>query len=346
MKKEEPEPKPYQLVSFPKEPLSRNTPAGHARARDLHHTGWMDVEFVTLTPLQVATGITDFVKAGDGEQLALSQFSVDRYADDDSGEMRVKAVLPGSSIKGTIRSLFEAISPSCLLTVGKPTRSAAPKRLAGCANANSLCPACRLFGAQDYQGQVSFADAEAPENSLSLVGTPLLWTPARSDGRGLPPRYLTRGEAKGRKVYEHRKPASGPDPRLVIREGAAIPFRLSFTNLTDGDLGVLLAALGQHPNYPFFIKLGAGKPVGLGTVEVKITRAVLIGGGEAIKMAGRLGKAEERAEKLEGPALQTRIAEWAKKASEKKLLLEDRLKEVAQTLRRENLNQPAPTGLY
>jgi CRISPR/Cas system CSM-associated protein Csm3 (group 7 of RAMP superfamily) len=346
MHRDEPAPKPYQLISFPSDQPQRKKPAGRAQAQAQCQTGWLEVEFETLTPVQVASGITDFVKAGDDTQLALVQISIDRLADNDANQIISKAILPSSSIKGAIRSLAETLSPSCLLVYNRFTRNAVPRRLSSCGDENSLCPACRLFGTQDYQGQLSFEDALVPEGNLSLLGTPLLWQPARSEGRGLPGRYLARNEARGRKLYEHREPASGPDPRLVIREGARIPFRLSFTNLTEAELGLLLTTLGQHPDSPFFIKLGAGKPVGLGSIEVKIKTAALIAGGEAIKKAGRLGKAKERGEKLEGSSLTSRIAQWTKQASEQQILLAAQLNEVARTLRRENLHQPAPSGLY
>lgn len=346
MNRDEPAPKPYQLISFPQGQIQREKPAGHDRARAQCQSGWLEVEFQTLTPVQVASGITDFVKAGDETQLALVQLSIDRFDDDDPSKIISKAILPGSSIKGAIRSLAETLSPSCLLVYNRFTRNAVPRPLSSCGGGRSLCPACRLFGTQDYQGQLSFEDALVPDGNLSLLGTPLLWQPARSDGRGLPGRYLARNEARGRKLYEHREPATGPDPRLVIREGARIPFRLSFTNLTEAELGLLLTALGQHPKSPFFIKLGAGKPVGLGSIEVKIKTAALISGSEAIKKAGRVGKAKERGEKLEGAALTARIAQWTKQAEERQILLAAQLKEVAHTLRSVNLHEPAPSGLY
>ena len=343
---DEPAPKPYKLISFPPSPPQRAVPMGRAQVQAQCHTGWLEIQFETLTPIQVASGITDFVRAGGQDQLALMQITLDRYKDDDSGDVTSKAILPGSSIKGALRSLVEMLSPSCVLVFNRFTRNAVPRRLSSCGGSHSLCPACRLFGTQDYQGQLSFGDALVPDGFLSLLGTPLLWQPARSEGRGLPGRYLAGQEAAGRKLYEHREPASGPVPRLVIREGARIPFRLSFTNLTAAELGLLLTALGQHPEKPFFFKLGAGKPVGLGSIEAKIKTAALITGTDAIRKAGRLGKANERGEKLEDAALTERIKQWTKQATEQQTLLAKQLEEVAQTLRRENLYQPAPSGLY
>jgi hypothetical protein len=176
--------------------------------------------------------------------------------------------------------LVEALSFSCIPIASGLVRSALPRWLTRCTSSSSLCPACRLFGTQEYQGQISVADAIVPFGNLSLIGTPLLWAPARSRGRGLPPRYLHQGETRGRKVYEHRKTASGPDPRVVIKAGVTIPMRISFFNLSEAELGLLVAALGNHPQHSFPIKIGAGKPVGMGSVEVRIQAAVLLSGGE------------------------------------------------------------------
>lgn len=344
-------PKPYQLVPFPAGQPQRKKGVGQDRVREKEEgknlfSGWLDIELLTLRPLQVATGITDFVRTASGERLAQAQASIKHIAADPSRVIQ-SPVLPGSSLKGAIRSLVEVLSPSCVRIVGGLVRSARPMHLTACTDAKNLCPACRLFGTQDYKGQVSIGDAMLPLGSLAVLGTPLLWTPARSRGRGLPPRYLdSRGKAKGSKVYEHRQTASGADPRVVVRPHVSTPTRLSLTNLSGAELGLLVAALGNHPQHSFPIKIGAGKPVGMGSVEVRIKTAVLLAGGDVVKRAGRLGKAIDRAERLDGPILTQRIAKWTQQAQEEKMLLPEQLVEVAKALDRTNLDKPAPDGMY
>jgi CRISPR/Cas system CSM-associated protein Csm3 (group 7 of RAMP superfamily) len=207
-----------------------------------------------------------------------------------SGTTRRRYLIPGSSIKGAVRSIVEAITRSCIRITQGRHRPYIPQGYGGCMSVNDLCIACRLFGAQDYQGHVSFEDAVAPKGSLVLLGTPLLWTPARG-GRGLPPRYLERDRAKGRKFYRHARPPSGVDPRACIKSGAELPLRIHFLNLSEAELGVLLTALGQHPDHRFPIKLGGGKPVGLGSVQVVCQRITLLQGADALRSTGRLGQA-------------------------------------------------------
>jgi hypothetical protein len=204
---------------------------------------------------------------------------------------------------------------------------------------NDLCIACRLFGAQDYQGHVSFEDAVAPKGSLVLLGTPLLWTPARG-GRGLPPRYLERDRAKGRKFYRHARPPSGVDPRACIKSGAELPLRIHFLNLSEAELGVLLTALGQHPDHRFPIKLGGGKPVGLGSVQIILNRVTMLQGADALKATGRLGQART----LEGSDLNAFIERCANAANT--LTDNDALGELKTILDEAGLRETAPADPY
>jgi len=204
---------------------------------------------------------------------------------------------------------------------------------------NDLCIACRLFGAQDYQGHVSFEDAVAPKGSLVLLGTPLLWTPARG-GRGLPPRYLERDRAKGRKFYRHARPPSGVDPRACIKSGAELPLRIHFLNLSEAELGVLFTALGLHPDHPFPIKLGGGKPVGLGSVQIILNRVTLLQGADALKATGRLGQAKT----LAGDDLNDFLTQCANAANT--LIDGDALGKLKTILDKAGLQETAPADPY
>ena len=334
---EEPVEKPYDFVEFPSNSPEYRRGEGHHKASADHLSGWFMVELFTLRPVQVASGITDFVRTQSGEKLTLTNVSVPRQKP--TGKTRTY-LLPGSSLKGVARSLVEAISLSCVPQSDYKVRSFLPKRFGKCTKPERLCPACRLFGAQDYQGQVAFEDAEAPPGNLQVWGVPLLWTPARSRRRGLPRRYLKGNEAAGRKFYKHGQVAKGPERRMTIKEGIAIPTRISFENLTKAELGLLIAALGNHPDYPFPIKVGAGKPIGMGSVEVRFKTAVLLSGAQGVKAAGRLGGATE---KLEGEELKERLKQWTQVAQEEKLLLIEQLDELKTVLREENLSQPSPS---
>jgi hypothetical protein len=208
-----------------------------------------------------------------------------------------------------------------------------------CGREKGLCLACRLFGAQGYQGHVSFEDAVTPKGSPVLLRTPLLWTPAR-DGCGLPPRYLERDRAKGRKFYRHASPASGADPRACIESGAELPLRIHFLNLSEAELGVLFTALGLHPDHRFPIKLGGGKPVGLGSVQIILNRVTLLQGVDALKATGRLGQAKT----LAGDDLNDFLTQCANAADE--LIDDDALGKLKTILDKAGLQETAPADPY
>jgi len=328
--------KPYDFVPFPKGRPDRKQGAGQDKLDARLLSGTLELTLHTLTPVHVGLGYSDFIKAGDQEYLAALQASKPVR---EEGAVRRRYLIPGSSIKGAVRSIVEAITRSCIrITQGKH-RPYIPQGYGGCMSVNDLCIACRLFGAQDYQGHVSFEDAVAPKGSLALLGTPLLWTPARG-GRGLPPRYLDGDRAKGRKFFRHARPAPGADPRVCIKSGAELPLRIHFLNLSEAELGVLLTALGLHPDHPFPIKLGGGKPVGLGSVQVKCQRINLLQSADALKATGRLGQART----LVGSDMEAFVARCANAASA--LIDDDALGELETVLDEAGLQETAPADPY
>jgi CRISPR/Cas system CSM-associated protein Csm3 (group 7 of RAMP superfamily) len=328
--------KPYDFVPFPKERPDRKQGAGQDKLNPRLLSGTLELTLHTLTPVHVGSGYSDFIKAGDREYLAALQASKPvREAD----AVRRRYLIPGSSIKGAVRSIVEAITRSCIRITQGRHRPYIPQGYGGCMSVNDLCIACRLFGAQDYQGHVSFEDAVAPKGSLVLLGTPLLWTPARG-GRGLPPRYLQGNQARGRKFYRHASPPSGVDPRACIKSGAELPLRIHFLNLSEAELGVLLTALGQHPDHRFPIKLGGGKPVGLGSVQIILNRVTMLQGADALKATGRLGQART----LEGSDLNAFIERCANAANT--LTDNDALGELKTILDEAGLRETAPADPY
>lgn len=336
--------KPYDFVPFPKRRPNREKGAGQDKLNPCLLSGTLELTLRTLTPVHVGSGYSDFIKADNQEYLAALQASKPvREAD----AVRRRYLIPGSSIKGAVRSLVEAITRSCVRVTRVKTQLI-PDEYAPCDRRKEykrsdgkkeLCLACRLFGAQDYQGHVRFEDAVAPKGSLVPLRTPLLWTPARG-GRGLPPRYLQGNQARGRKFYRHASPPSGVDPRACIKSGAELPLRIHFLNLSEAELGVLLTALGLHPKHPFPIKLGGGKPVGLGSVQVVCRQITLLQGADSLKATGRLGQSQT----LVGDALDKFTTRCAQAADE--LIDNDALGKLKTILKEAGLQETAPADPY
>lgn len=337
--------KPYVLVDFAAGQLKRAEPAGHNAIDSRKLTGEMELYLIARTPVQVASGSLDVVKTAQGEEVVAQGSSVVRYTAE--GLAQRVPIVPGSSLKGALRSLVEALSPSCVAVSSGATRFAIPRPLGRCTRVESLCPACRLFGMSgaghdNYLGQVSIEDAVLVPNQggLVLVRTPLLWAPARGRG-GLPRRYLKGKTARGRKVYLPGRPAAGPDARLALKTRSVLKTSLHFENLSPAELGLVVTALGLHPQHRFLPKIGAGKPVGLGSVEVAVMAVHLQGN---ISQTGRLGGPGVRYSGDD--VLKRQFASWAETAINEGLVSAQALAAITDALKSDNLKRPPVEGAY
>jgi len=150
-----------------------------------------------------------------------------------------KALIPGTSLKGAIRSIVEAVEACCFtlppnwgrggmrtyqgggITRGKLLKARLPKSFEHCYEQGKenrpreLCPACRLFGSLDpirgewaYAGKVSIGDAHSPRGDYTLMTYLTLDVLSTPKPEGRPKAYtLKDGKTiKGRKFYRHRYP--------------------------------------------------------------------------------------------------------------------------------------------
>lgn len=169
------------------------------------------------------------------------------------------------------------------------------------APARGLCPACHLFGTQGYRGRVRFGFAtlqSEPQfctnpNGDHAITLPLLeqprptWSMIREffNREGTVESRIPQ-EVPGRKFYVHHQgwkkvlngtnPATGepikPDEKNrtveALAAGSTFTFRVFFQNLEDWELGLLLYSLELEPGLAH--KLGMGKPLGFGSVQVQV----------------------------------------------------------------------------
>ena len=87
---------PYTFVPLP-DKVKRDKPHGHARAVEGGLTGYLDVEFAFRSPLMMPV---DWKTA---EETTVTGTRIEE-----------RVTVPGSSVRGAVRSLFEVISSSCL----------------------------------------------------------------------------------------------------------------------------------------------------------------------------------------------------------------------------------------
>lgn len=258
------EPKPFALVQIPSDAPQKSGATTFEKFKGL--TGQMDLEFEVVSEfLFVGSGSYDFDPNAKGDRPDVWHTFYRR-----NGQVCV----PGTSLKGSIRAILEAISNSCVSQVRRGERVDL-RNHKRCEFRNveqsQLCPACRLFGTTGLRGRVNFSDAVLTGNvSLAKVKIAELWEPRRSQN--------------ARRFYEvkafQRLPNQRPEQNYrfveAVPKGAKFQVTLHFENLTEAELGLIFHALGWTVKDKFGIafppKIGGAKPRCFGAVNFKPKR--------------------------------------------------------------------------
>lgn len=319
-------PKPFRYIEIPGSSPQRRNPITHERVVNGSFSGELRGQIRTLGPVHIGSGRLELSR-----RLALSskvqaEFPLVRGFVTREG----KHILPGSSLKGAIRSVVEAISPSCVSKKGRYTNVNNDAR--ECRKKDYLCPACRLFGAMGYLGKVKFEDGVQVGDAVAVMRLPQMYRPQTTN-------------PDGRKFYMHGQQATGEQPVEVVPEGELFNFSFRFDNLQPAELGLLALALGlsSRQEESFCLKLGGFKPACLGSVKFEPQQLSLESG-----TASYLDFDAPEAEVLNGwEAIQPRLEPWLEAArnAQPALILRDRLLKVAETLRYPN-DRICPPGLY
>lgn len=97
-----------------------------------------------------------------------------------------KIILPGSSLKGAVRSVAEAVSYSCAVKVPDDVllKILPPQNESRCSGAGKLCMSCYIFGmmgkAGNYKGRVQFGEFALESGGLINKKIPLLESPFKN----------------------------------------------------------------------------------------------------------------------------------------------------------------------
>lgn len=332
-------PKPYTFVPFARRieryAIASDTVPGHQRL-DLadRYTGRLIYRLETLTPVFVGTGSYALGwEAGFPHEEVIRPF------------YRVNGIpaVPGSSLKGVARSIVEAVSPSCI-TASRvhgdrlpPGVELAHGRGTHC-TPTKACPACAIFGRMSRLGKARFGDALLVERgSLDLFRLPSLFAPRAGS---LPGVYLGRdGKFRGRKFYYHSRPAEDErqPPVEVIPKGRRVQGQIDFENLSPAEFGLLCFAIGLDGSIA--LKLGGGKPLGLGSLRVVRAELTMLQADHFLESEGREQVFKD----------QQAVADFVGRAIDAALETELLLKPQAQALIRVltfNDKRAAPDGAY
>jgi CRISPR/Cas system CSM-associated protein Csm3 (group 7 of RAMP superfamily) len=324
-------PKPYDFVSFPRERPNLQRPYGHHKydANRLH--GKLYLTLKVQTSLHVSTGAV--VLGSDiGSKISLIKTMVQGVDN--------KLSIQGSSLKGCIRSVYEAITNSTLPVITSRYKDKIPQERLPCKDKEKLCPASRVFGALNWQGLIEFNDANCENIGFSTGFMPSLYAP-----RPKCEAYYERGKVAGRKFYFNTSKAidKGQKEGISVQQaGREYTFKteLNFKNLLPEELGTLLIVLGQDKNYPMALKVGGGKPIGMGTMTVNVDK---INQPQNLKQRYSVYEISEDDE-LTGTKLEQFIQKQIV-AAHSRLIQKPQLEELAAILRYPSDRQP-PLGMY
>lgn len=216
-------------------------------------------------------------------------------------------VIPGSSLKGMLRSLTEITGGGCHITDSKGTYSGDYK---ACEKADKLCIACRMFGmmergnnAKVHKGNVSIGDAILREEKPSYSKN--IQILLSSCGTRHEPFYRTHKtdvlDGKSRKFYFHQAKRTESAPNVPdnlkarawyidpLLPGHHFDFEVQFSNLDNDELDLLLYVLALEDNVTVIVgeenlvlrgplrhKIGNAKPLGMGTGKITIHKLVYL----------------------------------------------------------------------
>lgn len=322
------EPKPYEFVTFPAKPPQLKAPAGHDRYHQNRVHGTVELELTVGTGLHVSTGATLL-----GSDVGQSRIPLIKTMQ--MGEQKLS--IPGSSLKGVVRSIYEAITNSTLAVVTPKYKDRLPKERLPCRKRDKLCPASQIFGALDWQGLVTFRDAICVQSGFAPGFMPSLYRP-RADQRD---DYF---KPVARKFYYHAAKAVTAVQRGIPVQQASAQYvfktDLQIQNLSQAEVGTLFVALGQDPQYPFALKIGAGKPIGMGSVMVKIK-----GMDKPESIEQRYRDYDDSSTQLTGDALEKFMTETIATAHRQKLIELTQLQQLQRILCYPT-DRSAPTGMY
>ncbi|KAB8145984.1 hypothetical protein F8S13_02590 [Chloroflexia bacterium SDU3-3] len=290
--------KPYDFV--PISSTAKNSlAAGHHLAIGSSHarllTGMLSAKIISESLVHVGSGYvvstSDILRYGDVDRSTIKDDTLVASHVRSQG----KRYIPGSTLKGVIRSAVEAITlPGIEFSVEsskKTVRGVHVQQLRmkyrqqelHKSPADPIMPlANRLFGLtsadNSYQGQCSFLDAYQVSGNAMLFRRLPLYRPQPDYSEGDPSittgweKYFldrNRSRVRGRKFYRSGDSREVERPYTAVEAcsiGSEFHMQIMFRNLTMAELGIILIVFGADQDI-LRLKVGGGKPVSMGTIR-------------------------------------------------------------------------------
>ncbi|GCE09292.1 RAMP superfamily CRISPR-associated protein [Dictyobacter aurantiacus] len=297
---------PYDFVRIDwSKPPERHKPIWHHRlfnqTAEPLYSGQLELDIYLETPCFIA----------DPNQTSADPTKPSRFYSNARGAYTI----PGSSLKGLFRSVAETLGNGCLTLFDSSYENHkvdyyrnVPATFQKCKDINALCLTCRSFGTLNrntiFLGKINVNDAEVNPDRVyeypSMYTKPLMTPRPHHDSFYLDEKkqYIA-----GRKFFFHHSPnleplsapgytymAGKPSNRYILPLDRDTQFhcRIDFTNLERNEFAALLLATTLEENMRH--KIGYGKPLGLGSVQIIPTKLTLIDYAARYSGQGKSGK--------------------------------------------------------
>ncbi|MEZ0537875.1 RAMP superfamily CRISPR-associated protein [Caldicellulosiruptoraceae bacterium PP1] len=178
------------------------------------------------------------------------------------GFYKVKDIptIPGTSLKGCIRSIAEMVSYSCINVIDKEHIDFLPE---GKNVNNHNCIICDIFGSKGKKSKVMFSDFKLIKGQAEIINIASSYSPNTKSEY-----YYENGKFKGYKVYTHGKVNcynKGDIAIEAITPNSEFEGTIDYYNLSDLELKLLCFSLGLSG---IKLKIGYGKNHYLGSIEI------------------------------------------------------------------------------
>mgnify|MGYP001019725098 CR=1 FL=1 len=218
-------------------------------------SGKLHLYIKPLTPIFIGAGYED----RDGDLLYKC---FQRYND--------MPVIPGSTLKGVLRTISEAVSYSCV-EVSRDIERDLPFRNRSDCN----CIVCKTYGRMGQKGCVNFGDFILKEGTTEKIKIPVLLGP-HVENREV---YYKNGKLRGIKFYRHgdyRKVENTRIPVEAVMPGSVFEGEIIFYKVHKKQLMLLCYSLGLDGS--FQLKIGGNKSGFFGSCEVEVKESYYANG--------------------------------------------------------------------
>lgn len=238
------------------------------------------IPFLETKPYKVISGKLRGVINLKIEVLNAIHVSKDSYDMDESNviykefyKIGSNYAIPGTSLKGMIRSIAEMVSNSCISAVKDEFAKLPHIKHRSCKiqsgyNAEDTCIICDIFGAMGRKSKIKISNFiyEDKTGEISVEGLPVLRGPHIEEDHI----YLNEDKKfKGYKIYNHGISSilkTGNYQCECLKNGAIFNGRILYENLDEEELKLLCYAVGLCGDFNH--KAGYGKPAYYGSINI------------------------------------------------------------------------------